>query len=78
MESFSEDQVLTLMALLRCKKAFSKEQLALAVELWNTNPDPECFVFRHGDRSDMGLPINLATFDAANAEHILFRPVKKQ
>ena len=73
LEAFSEDQLRTLFAMLRAKKAFSKEQLALAVELWNTNPDPECFVFRHGNRSDDAEAVHLATFDPENAEHVLFR-----
>lgn len=61
------------MAFLRTKREFSKEQLALAMEVWNTNPDPDCFVFRVGDRTE-AQAAQVTNFDAAGAEHIFFRP----
>lgn len=59
------------------KHIFTKEQLALAMELWNATPTPNCFVFRHGDASNVSKEVpekEWATFDPINVEHLIFQP----
>jgi len=69
-ESFPEAHIPVLLAFLRAKREFTKEQLALAVEVLNSWPDPECFVLRPG-AGDEGQSATLQD-DFADVEHIMF------
>jgi hypothetical protein len=76
-ESFSGDELALLAAFLRVKSALNKQQLALAVELWNTNPSPDVFQFLAGENE--GRAISLADLQNRDEklEHIMFREQKK-
>ena len=55
------------------KAALSKPQLALAVEVWNTNPAPDTFQFRKGEHE--GRIMTLADLHVPDEaiEHLMFR-----
>lgn len=59
----------------------TKPQLALAVELWNAAPQPECFVFRVGHNEGTPMPLKDALsmqpedFDAV---HFRMKPDNKK
>ncbi len=77
MESFSWEELSLLGSFLQAKSALSKQQLALAVELWNTNPAPDVFRFMAGENE--GRTATLAELHERDdkLEHVMFRELKK-
>lgn len=77
LESFSWEEVALLSSFLQVKTSLSKQQLALAVELWNTNPAPDCFQFFVGENEGRAASLADLRVPQSAVEHIMFRETKK-
>ncbi len=73
LESFTQGEVSLLASFLQAKAALSKPQLALAVEVWNTNPAPDTFQFRKGEHEGRIMTLNDLHKPDEGIEHIMFR-----
>jgi hypothetical protein len=73
LESFTQAELSLLASFLQAKAALSKPQLALAVEVWNTNPPPDTFQFRKGEHEGRSMTLNDLHMPDEGIEHVMFR-----
>ncbi len=73
LESFTHAELAILATFLQAKAALNKPQLALAVEVWNTNPAPDTFQFRGGENEGRSITLADLLSPASDIEHVMFR-----
>jgi hypothetical protein len=73
LESFTQAELSLLASFLQAKTALSKPQLALAVEVWNSNPPPDTFQFRKGEHEGRSMTLNDLHKPDEGIEHVMFR-----
>ena len=71
-ESFNAADLAVMATFLQAKHALSKPQLALAVELWNSNPSPDAFSFASGENEGRSITLS-DMFALGDVDHIMFR-----
>jgi hypothetical protein len=78
LENFSWPEMGVLSTFLQAKTLLNKQQLALAVELWNTNPNPDCFQFLVGENEGRSVKLAEIATPTENLEHVMFREKQKK